>query len=98
MRQKHNLTTTELSEWRELPQDSDEDNRSQDAWVFWNKVCWARGLDSASLIGWNTVPGQFSALPLGHKLHWCFPTPLKCKRRPVEFEVLVAEGNGGDAR
>lgn len=51
-----------------------------DAFAFWRQVAQARGLDPGSIIG---IPnGTFTALPLGHNKHWCFPFPLVCRNRP----------------
>lgn len=88
MRQKHQLTQAELIEWRALPQESTEEDQAKDAWVFWNKVCLARHLDSGSLLAGPT-PDRFSALPFAHNLHWCYPMALKCKKPPPEFEAPV---------
>jgi len=88
MRQKHQLTDAELEEWRSLPQDNGEEDRSIDAWVFWNRVCRIRHLDSASLLAGQT-PEKFSALPSIHNLSWCYPMALKCKRAPPEFEASI---------
>ena len=88
MRQKHQLTAAELDEWRSLPQDNSEEDRSTDAWVFWNKVCRARNLDSGSLLA-GLTPDKFSGLPSTHDLDWCHPMALKCKRPPPEFEASV---------
>lgn len=84
MRKKYHLTDAEFKEWQALPQDNDDEARGNDTWIFWNKVCRARALDSASLLS-GLVPDQFSALPLGHTLHWCYPMPLRCKKSPPEF-------------
>ena len=48
--------------------------------VFWKKAAFDRGLDPASVIS-NGY--KFTALPEGHGKHWCFPSPLQCKRKPV---------------
>lgn len=88
MRQKHQLTDAEMDEWRALPQDNDEEERSKDAWVFWNKVCRDRNLDSASLLA-GLTPAKFSGLPTTHNLTWCYPMALKCKRPPPEFEAVI---------
>lgn len=36
------------------------------AFAFWRRVCGRRGLDPKTLIG-------FTALPIGHGKHWCWP-------------------------
>lgn len=87
MRQKHQLTQAELVEWRALPQDSTEEARATEAWLFWNRVCVARGLDSGSLLAGPT-PDKFSGLPSDHDKHWCHPMALTCKRPPPEFEPV----------
>ena len=88
MRQKHQLTDTELVEWRALPQDNGEEDRAKDAWVFWNRVALSRNLDSGTLLAGPT-PDKFSGLPSTHDLHWCYPMALKCKRPPPEFEAVI---------
>jgi hypothetical protein len=90
MRKKYTLTDDELAEWRALPQESSEQDRALDAWVFWNKVCRGRGLDSASLLAAH-VPDTFTALPIGHGKPWCWPQALRCRRLPEEFEPRVIE-------
>lgn len=90
MRQKHQLTDAEFAEWRALPQDNSEEDRSIDAWVFWNKVSRDRGLDSASLLA-GLTPDKFSAIPATHNLNWCYPMHLKCKRPPPEFAIRETE-------
>ena len=88
MRQKHTLTDSELAEWAALPQDGTEEDRATPAWIFWNRVCRARSLDSASLLAGPT-PDRFSALPVGHTLPWCSPMVLACRRPPPEFEAPI---------
>lgn len=48
------------------------------AWIFWRGVCERRGLDYRSVIAGN-ARDTFTALPEGHRQHWCYPRPLKCK-------------------
>jgi hypothetical protein len=89
MRQKHQLTVAEFEEWRSLPIDNTDEGRAIDAWVFWNRVCLARDLDSGSLLA-GLAPDKFSALPSDHALHWCWPMAFKCTRPPPEFEVPLS--------
>jgi hypothetical protein len=96
MRQKHQLTQAELAEWRNLSQDNGEEDRAMDAWVFWNRVCLARNLDSGSLLAGPT-PEKFSALPSTHDLDWCYPTALRCTRPPPPFEAPVPIREASDA-
>jgi hypothetical protein len=50
---------------------------------FWAKVANARSVDRKTIISEGI---KFSALPLGHDKHWCWPIPLKCKKKPVYRE------------
>ena len=52
-----------------------------DVWLFWNAVARRCGVDSASIIADIGRP-SFTALPIGHRKHWCHPLPLACKARP----------------
>ena len=88
MRNKYELTDEELAELKALRDDYTDEERGLDAWGFWFKVCKTRGLDSATAIAGH-VRGQFSALPLGHNRHWCYPSPLKCAKAPELFEPMV---------
>jgi hypothetical protein len=90
MRKKYRLTTAELDEWRNLPQDSTDQDRALDAWQFWNRVCWARGIDGASMLAGH-MPDQFTAMAIGHGRHWCHPQALRCKRPPEDFELKITE-------
>lgn len=58
-----------------------------DIWRFWRSVASARGLDPETIIGNLGHPEIFSALPLGHGKHWCWPMPLKCGVNP---ETVIA--------
>jgi hypothetical protein len=53
------------------------------AFAFWGRVAYARGLDYRTIL---FDDAEYSALPDGHRRHWCFPAPLKCKT-PVPAEV-----------
>jgi hypothetical protein len=90
MRKKYQLTPEEFAEWQALPQESSEQDRAMGAWMFWNRVARARGVDSASLLATH-VPNTFTALPLGHGKAWCWPQAIKCKRLPEEFEPRIIE-------
>lgn len=43
--------------------------------AFWKSVAERRGLDPKTIITYE--PGTFTALPLGHGKHWCWPSPLR---------------------
>ena len=90
MRQKHTLTEPELAEWAALPTDGTEEDRATPAWLFWNKVCQARGVDCSTLMA-SHVPEQFSAMEIGHGKWWCWPQALKCRRPPSDFEIKTVE-------
>lgn len=63
-----------------------------DVWRFWRSVAQARGLDPASIIGNSVDPdGSFTALPLGHGKHWCWPAPLHVKKPPELVYPVNAE-------
>jgi hypothetical protein len=51
-------------------------------WVFWRDVAVSRGLDYQTVIGNPEQPGTFSALPLGHGKHWCWPMSITCSIHP----------------
>jgi hypothetical protein len=44
---------------------------------FWQRVADARGLDYHTIIGTENAPYSFTAMPVGHGKHWCFPEPLE---------------------
>lgn len=48
-----------------------------DAFAFWREVANRRQLDPKSII-WISGD-KYSALPRGHRAHWCYPMPLRCK-------------------
>lgn len=77
-RKTYNLTTQEM---RDLFQIRTGQN-AEKVWDFWREIAESRGLDYQSIIGSETVQGAFTALPLGHNKHWCYPIPLKCIRQP----------------
>ena len=78
MREKHQLNPIELRKFQRLAPFQGE------AVAFWSWVARSRNLDPKSIIS----NGQnFTALPIGHGKHWCFPTPLKCKNKPVYKEA-----------
>lgn len=52
----------------------------EEIWPFWFSVGERLGIDSKSIIGLPHKGRQhFSALPIGHKRHWCYPFVLRCK-------------------
>jgi len=74
-RESYTLTPDEIKEFRRLPLDYGH------AFEFWHKVAYTRGLDHKTIIGTET---NFTALPLGHGAHWCWPSPLKCISPPKQ--------------
>jgi len=77
-RSTHQLSVENIRELKALrPQ-------SQVAFDFWRRLCAKLGLDSKTVI---TYPNyRFSALPLGHDKHWCWPHALGCKTAPEKEE------------
>lgn len=57
-------------------------------WRFWQAVAAARGLDHKTII--NKPDGSFTALPLGHGKHWCWPSPLNLSPPPVFNDAVLA--------
>lgn len=58
-----------------------------EAWEFWGEVCYIRGLDYASMMGNVDKPNEFTALPLNHGKHWCYPYTLKCSKDPATVKI-----------
>lgn len=52
------------------------------AFRFWCKVAAARKLDPATIIATDE---QFTALPLNHNKHWCWPMPRRCANPPISW-------------
>lgn len=50
-----------------------------DALAFWAKVAQVRNLDPKSML---TNGKTFTALPVGHGKHFCWPLSLQCKKKP----------------
>lgn len=73
MRQRFELTHEEMLSFQRLRP------LAGVAKAFWRRIAAARDLDPGSIL--STAP-KFSGLPLGHNLHWCWPIPLKCEKRP----------------
>ena len=81
MREQYHLTPVELNRFYRIRPFQNE------ALGFWSWVARSRGLDPKTVISEST--GQqvrFTALPIGHGKSWCFPLPLKCKKKPVYAE------------
>ena len=55
------------------------------AWEFWRSLGRRYGFDYRTVMS-SRVDGyasrKFTALPLGHTKHWCWPMELKCKNKP----------------
>lgn len=82
MRQKHILTKEEYTKLKKLPYG--EPDHGHD---FWATVALSRGLDPETVIGDFEEIEYFTALPLGHGKHWCYPYSLKCKRSPKSIKI-----------
>jgi hypothetical protein len=77
MRKTFRLSDLEFRQFRNL------NPFPHDAIAFWKRMAIARGCDPRSVISNGAT---FTALPEGHGKHWCYPIPLKCKRRSPYFE------------
>jgi hypothetical protein len=55
---------------------------------FWRAVAKRRGLDYSTILGNPYDRSKFTALPLGHGEHWCWPSPLKCAKPPADFSAV----------
>ena len=77
MRTKHQLTAIELAKFNRLQPFQGE------ALSFWKWIAKARNLDPKSLI---TNGRDFTGLPIGHKVRWCFAIALKCKKKASYVE------------
>lgn len=49
------------------------------AFAFWRRVAWRLGIDPATIIGEGD---SFTALPVWHGKHWCYPQSLLARHRP----------------
>lgn len=76
MRNTFTMTEIETAQFYRLRPNQGE------AIAFWNRVAQRRELDPKSMITEGHF-GRFTALPLNHGKHWCFPIPLKCQKKPV---------------
>ena len=76
MRNTFTMTGIETAQFNRLRPNQGE------AIAFWNRVAHRRELDPKSMITEGHL-GKFSALPLNHGKHWCFPHALKCQKKPV---------------
>lgn len=56
-----------------------------EAYAFWRGVAYDRGLDYQTILGIEGRQHEFTALPLGHGKHWCYPLSLKCRNAPPKF-------------
>ena len=67
---------------QELEKLSSKFKDEKSLWEFWAEVASKRKLDHKTIIGHDADRRRFTALPIGHKQHWCFPFPLKCAKPP----------------
>ena len=81
-RKVYHLTPSEHAEWKKLAYKVTEGC----AVDFWGTVAEDRGLDAKSIICYLERPDEFTALPVGHGKHWCWPMQLACKSPPPEFK------------
>jgi hypothetical protein len=77
-RQHFALTSQEYDEFLHLRPIPGE------AFDFWRKVARDRKVDPGSII---SEFGRFTALPLGHRDHWCHPAPLHLSSRPRVSQI-----------
>jgi hypothetical protein len=60
------------------------------AFTFWKKMGDQLGFDYKSVLPHPDKSNWFfTALPLDHGKHWCYPVSLKCKQNPNEVLVEV---------
>lgn len=78
MRKTFELNEIERAAFKRLRPIQDE------AVSFWNRAAIRRRLDPESVISSSNT---FSALPLGHDKHWCWPLHLKCRKKPASVEI-----------
>jgi hypothetical protein len=85
LRQTYVLNSEERQEFDKLwPQEGK-------AIKFWRAVADSRGLDYDTVMGVEHKPYEFTAMPMGHGKHWCWPEPLECKTQAKHFPHLVKE-------
>ena len=82
-REKHRLDAFEAERFDNLPPIPE---RIRD---FWRDAALTRGLDPKSVLAADIWRGRYSftALPLGHGRHWCWPMALECGPRPQEVRA-----------
>jgi hypothetical protein len=88
VRRAYQLTTEERAIFARLCQRKRWYN-ADDVWRFWWGVARSRGLDYTTIIGQSGDCMSFTALPLGHGRHWCFPSALKLPKA-AEYPDNVA--------
>jgi hypothetical protein len=79
-REAYRLTAEEREAFRSLrgwPPES--------AFMFWKDIASSRARDYRTIIGVEGDPLTFTALPVGHRKHWCWPMPLKCMKPASAF-------------
>lgn len=91
-RRTYRLTPHEAAELAVLSPKRGHWPAANGVFQFWRSVAAARGLDPATMIGCPNDRQAFTALPLGHGVHWCWPMPLKCETRPDAYEVVFISG------
>jgi hypothetical protein len=72
-RTEYRLTAKEVDQLNQLPKFQGE------AIKFWTGAAIARGLDYKTIIGNTQDHASFTALPVGHGKHWCYPALLKVR-------------------
>jgi hypothetical protein len=77
IRKSYNLDKQEIDRFHRMRGFECEASR------FWMAVAAERKLDPATIIGDLYRPYVFTALPIGHGKHWCWPAALHCTRRPA---------------
>jgi hypothetical protein len=81
MRESFKLTSPERDRFNDLRSDQGE------AFKFWKAIAAAHNLDYKSIISDERGSFTFTALPLDHDKHWCWPMELKCKRPAVAISL-----------
>lgn len=57
---------------------------AKEARDWWGQVAHLNGIDPGSIIHSSIDSTKFTALPIGHGKHWCWPSPLQMIVRPEQ--------------
>jgi hypothetical protein len=84
-RDKYQLTDRQWAEFRYLV--TSKPVYPGEVWKFWDDVAKHFGVDRTTII---SNKGTFTALPVGHGQHWCYPSALICKTYNPHTGKLLA--------